>query len=427
MSTASAGAVNRSTLSGLLKTLGPGIMFAGAAIGVSHLVQSSRAGAEYGFALLWAVLLANLFKLPFFEFVYRYSHATGEDMLAGYQRVGRWALWLVFAIVLISGYLSVAVVTLVTAGLAASLFKIKLTIFWWTAIVSLVCFMMIVIGRYPAVDKAIKLVMAVLAISTITAVVAAAIHGPAGTPELAVEFPWDKAGIAFLLALMGWMPAPIDVGIWPSIWAREREKETGHRPSLKERLTDFYIGYVGSTVLAVAFLALGALVMFATGEKFPAPAIAFSNKLVSLYTETLGGWAYYIVAAAAFTCMFSTSLTCLDGFPRTTHFAFCRLTGRDPESHRQDRLFWGITTSFVIATLVIVGLLMKTMIHLVTIATITAFITAPLMAYLNYRVVMLPNVGEDSRPPRWMHILAWAGLVFLLGFVAVYMWSLLAG
>ena len=60
------------------KSLGPGLIFAGAAIGVSHLVQSTRAGADFGFGLLWALLLVTLFKYPFFEFGMRYANATGE-------------------------------------------------------------------------------------------------------------------------------------------------------------------------------------------------------------------------------------------------------------------------------------------------------------------------------------------------------------
>ena len=55
----------------LLKTLGPGILFASTAIGVSHLVQSTRAGAVYGFELLGFIMLANLFKYPFFEYASR--------------------------------------------------------------------------------------------------------------------------------------------------------------------------------------------------------------------------------------------------------------------------------------------------------------------------------------------------------------------
>lgn len=64
----------------LAKALGPGILFASTAIGVSHLVQSTRSGAEFGFSLIWAVILANLFKYPFFEFGSRYTNVTGESL-----------------------------------------------------------------------------------------------------------------------------------------------------------------------------------------------------------------------------------------------------------------------------------------------------------------------------------------------------------
>ncbi|MDC1196151.1 divalent metal cation transporter, partial [Crocinitomicaceae bacterium] len=66
-----------------LKTLGPGILFASTAIGVSHLVQSTRAGANFGFALVPFILAANIFKYPFFEFGSRYANATGESLIDG--------------------------------------------------------------------------------------------------------------------------------------------------------------------------------------------------------------------------------------------------------------------------------------------------------------------------------------------------------
>lgn len=68
-----------------IKTLGPGLLFAGAAIGVSHLVQSTRAGADFGLGLLWALLLVNVFKFPFFQFGPRYASATGESLLEGHK------------------------------------------------------------------------------------------------------------------------------------------------------------------------------------------------------------------------------------------------------------------------------------------------------------------------------------------------------
>ena len=72
-----------------LQKLGPGLLFAGAAIGVSHLVQSTKAGANFGFGLLWALLLINLIKYPFFQFGPRYATATGESLLDGYKKLGK--------------------------------------------------------------------------------------------------------------------------------------------------------------------------------------------------------------------------------------------------------------------------------------------------------------------------------------------------
>ena len=76
----------------LTKTIGPGILFASTAIGVSHLVQSTRAGAEFGFLLLGFVILANLFKYPFFEYASRYANATGTSVIDGYGKIGKYDL-----------------------------------------------------------------------------------------------------------------------------------------------------------------------------------------------------------------------------------------------------------------------------------------------------------------------------------------------
>jgi Mn2+/Fe2+ NRAMP family transporter len=63
------------------KAIGPGLLFAGAAVGVSHLVQSTRAGAGYGLALVVIVIAANVLKYPAFAFGPRYAAATGCSLL----------------------------------------------------------------------------------------------------------------------------------------------------------------------------------------------------------------------------------------------------------------------------------------------------------------------------------------------------------
>jgi len=72
-----------------LSKLGPGLLFAGTAIGVSHLVQSTRAGADFGWGLLWALILVNLFKYPFFQYGPRFTVATKKSLLDGYMELGK--------------------------------------------------------------------------------------------------------------------------------------------------------------------------------------------------------------------------------------------------------------------------------------------------------------------------------------------------
>ena len=114
-----------------IKKLGPGLLFAGAAIGVSHLVQSTRAGADFSFGLLWALVLTNLFKYPFFLFGPKYSVATSESLLDGYFKLGKFVLIIYLVLSLITMFTIQSAVTIVTAGLAIELFGITSNITIW--------------------------------------------------------------------------------------------------------------------------------------------------------------------------------------------------------------------------------------------------------------------------------------------------------
>ena len=102
-------------LKNFLKTLGPGILFASTAIGVSHLVQSTRAGAKFGFGLVGLVMITNLIKYPFFEYGSRYANATGTSLIDGYRRIGKWMLYVYMLITALSMFFVTAAVGFVTA------------------------------------------------------------------------------------------------------------------------------------------------------------------------------------------------------------------------------------------------------------------------------------------------------------------------
>ena len=118
-----------------LKKLGPGLLFAGAAIGVSHLVQSTKAGAEFGFGLIWALILCNFFKYPFFLFGTKYAHATGETLLDGYKKIGDYVLIIYLILSFVTIFTIQAAVTIVTAGLAIELFGFSTNITIWAIII----------------------------------------------------------------------------------------------------------------------------------------------------------------------------------------------------------------------------------------------------------------------------------------------------
>lgn len=75
-----------STWKSRINALGPGIMMASAAVGGSHLIASTQAGALYGWQLALIIILTNLFKYPFFRFSAHYTLDMGKSLLRAMPR-----------------------------------------------------------------------------------------------------------------------------------------------------------------------------------------------------------------------------------------------------------------------------------------------------------------------------------------------------
>ena len=402
---------------GNLRKLGPGLLFAGAAIGVSHLVQSTRAGADYGWGLLWALLLVNFFKYPFFQFGPRYALATGESLLDGYYKLGKIFLWLYFFLNIATMFTIQTAVTVVTAGLASNLFEIKTNMIHWSIGVTAVCYSILLIGRYKLLDKVIKVIILILTISSVLAVTIAFFKGNTSL-VFSQMFP-NGDSILFLIAFMGWMPAPMDISIWHSIWILEKKTDLKNKFSLKEGLFDFNVGYITTVILGICFLGLGALVMFGSGLEFSNKGNEFAGQLIDLYTSNLGESWYMIIAIAAFTTMISTTITTLDASPRAMSKTVQLLF---KQKNRDFYIFW--ITILAVGTCLIFLFLLSEMGLLVQIATVLSFLTAPFYAILNYRLVTSNYMPKENHPSLKIKILSLLGIVFLIGFTGVYLLSL---
>lgn len=412
------------------RALGPGLLMAGAAVGVSHLVQSTRAGAEYGFLLLGLVLLACVLKYPFLEFGPRYAAATGESLIAGYRRMGRWAIGAFWVITLGTFLIIQAGVTVVTAGLAGMVLGIDVPVSVLSAGVLAVCILLLVIGHYRTLDFAMKVIMSVLAASTLVAVAVAFIGLPEGQTMEWTASPdvlWSAGGVAFVLALLGWMPIPLDVAAWHSIWTQERARQTGSRCSVHHALADFHIGYAGATLLAAGFLALGALVMYGSGIGFSDSAVVFSGQLVDLYARTLGEWSRPIIAVAALTTMFSTTLAVADAYPRVFG-VLLHGAGAEARSSVERQSRWEYTAILLAVcagAVVVIHFFGSRFTQLVDVATTVSFLAAPVLAWMNLKLVTGPYMPAGHRPRPWLRALSWTGIGFLVVFSLTWLaWRL---
>lgn len=409
-----------------IKLLGPGLLYAGAAVGVSHLVQSTKAGAQFGSQLVWAILLANLVKYPFFQIGPRYTAATGNSLLEGYKRLGNWALVLVFVMTITTMFTIQAAVTIVTAGLAIELTGIVIDPKIMTIVILLICALILGFGRYALLDRLIKYVILLLSVTTVVAVLAAwSAHQPS---DYTNTFNWaNHAHILFLVALVGWMPAPLDVSIWHSIWSVEKNRELKTRLGIKEAMLDFNLGYIGTAFLSLCFVALGSFILYASGETLAAQAGEFASQLIRLYTSNLGDWAYWVIVIAAFMTMFSTSISCLDAFPRVLRRTCILLLDNftDTDS-RSLYTFWLVVTC--VGSLVLLFLFIDNMKAMVTLATVISFVLAPIYAILNYMVIEGSDVADEYRITPLFKCWCWAGIaalsIFCLWFLLVeFAWN----
>lgn len=405
-----------------LKKLGPGLLFAGAAIGVSHLVQSTRAGADFGLGLLWALVLVNLFKYPFFQYGPRYALATGESLVDGYKRLGKSVLIIYFILTFATMFTIQTAVTIVTASLASNLifefqpllingFEFS-SIQLWTVIILLMCSAILLIGKYTFLDRLMKFIIILLTLTTIVAVITS-VFGNTKTIALTQIFP-DTSHWVFLIAFMGWMPAPLDISVWHSMWSLEKKKSDSDF-KIKSALFDFNIGYITTIFLGISFLALGALVMFNSGQTISTSASEFSSQLINMYTKSLGDWAYIIIGIAAFTTMFSTTLTTFDASPRVMSRTVQLLSVNTASKTYKYWLFILFT-----GTICIFFFLSAELGILVQVATVLSFLAAPFYAIANYKLISSKHVPKEWRPNKKMHVLSWLGIVFLIGFGVWY-------
>ncbi|MBF0804601.1 MULTISPECIES: NRAMP family divalent metal transporter [unclassified Neisseria] len=399
---------------GRLRAMGPGIMMASAAVGGSHIIASTQAGALYGWQLALIIVLANLFKYPFFRFGPQYTLETGKSLLEGYAEKSRVYLWVFFVLNLCATVINTAAVSMLCAAILSFVLPGEWSMNALSAAVLASAVLLLLVGPYRTVDGMSKIIMVSLTLTTVAAVAVAAGKGAQMQPGFIEPSPWNLGALAFIVALMGWMPAPIEISAINSMWVSAKRKL--EKVSYEDGLFDFNVGYISTAVLAVVFLALGALVQYGTGTEVKMAGGAYIGQLIDMYAQTIGEWSRWLVAFIAFACMYGTTITVIDGYSRT-NMESLRLILRHPQRERSNRIL-AVWIIFAAASGLCVMLFFKgAVLAMLKFAMIASFVSTPVFAYLNLALV---RKGKHRLQP-WLMWLAWIGLLYLSGFTVLFL------
>ncbi|MEZ9230013.1 NRAMP family divalent metal transporter [Vibrio amylolyticus] len=409
----------KAPLSALLQSLGPGIMMAAAAVGGSHLVASTKAGAIYGWQLAGLILLVNLLKYPFFRSGVQYTMGTGESLVEGYSKLGRPYLWAFVTLSAVSAVVNTAALLLFSASLLGYFIPVDLPINVLCGIVLLTCLMILLAGHYKALDALSKLIMATLTIATLIAVSIAFTNAEPIIATAAAESPspWTLAAIGFIVVTMGWMPAPIEISSITSMWLKSQKKHQDVTP--QSALFDFNVGYIGTAVLAMVFLALGALVLNGSGVELAQSGVGFSHQLVGMYASTIGEWSRYLIAVIAFFCIFGSTITVIDGYARVISESQ-RLFKNQADINPKATQGWILTVS--ICAFAIIVFWTSALMPMLNFAMIMAFVTTPFFALLNFILVTKTPLPKALAVGKKLKALSIVGLIYLFGFLALFIW-----
>jgi Mn2+/Fe2+ NRAMP family transporter len=389
---------------------------AATAIGTSHLILSPVAGARFGYALLWLVLVSHLFKYPAFEFGPRYAIATGGSLIEGFRAVPgpkNWAVWVFLVTTVLQGITLLAGMLSVTAAvLVAGLGTFSLTT--WVVLLGVGIVVLHRSGGYPALTFGSKLAMFVLALVSVVAFLAVP---PRASDLVQIFVPSIPAGSLVLVAsILGLMPTGINVAIWHSLWAVEHLKKwetvtKDRREILRLGMFDLNVGYALSAVLAVVFLSLGANLLKPRGLTPNGVDVALT--LSRIYTEVLGQWMFPVFLLAAFAAMFSTAYSVMDGFPRTFSVLLRTLFPKNVLLKRPSNpAYWSFMT-VIFAFAIFANQILPNPVLMVQLIGVVSLSVAPVLYALNYYCVTRLIEDEAMRPSRGLRAWALAGLVFM--------------
>jgi len=316
------------------KWLGPAFIWMLSAAGSGELLFTPRIASQYGYTLVWALVIAVAMKWFINREIGRYTVCSGATFFKGLESISsksRILLWflvvpqLVVAVATIAGLAGGAATALITLLDIPPISYVILIVIITTSIISM--------GRYKLVEKATTVFAIVISLAILTASIST---GPdigaiakGFVPQIPSELKVDE-----LLSWLGFMLAGAAGLMWFSYWIAARgygaanlnkeepldlnklspEQTQDLKGWIKQMTIANTLAVIGALVIAFAFLILG------TELLKPKGLLPEENKVAETLGRLLGDiWGqpgFWFMILAVFITFFSTILSDQDGFGR---------------------------------------------------------------------------------------------------------------
>ena len=402
-----------------LSSLGPGLLYAAVAVGVSHLVQATRAGADYGLSMLLIIIFACIMKYPGLRFGGEYAAATGKNLVTNYRERGWFIFSLFSASQLFSMVFIIAAVSLFTSGLLQVAIGFQASPVVGVAVLLVIVSILLTTGRYKALERLTKFV--VIGFTLLTTLCMLLVVERLDWSISAFSLPaFDMPTMIFIVALIGFMPSPTDASVLQSLWTVAKANQSGRRASKDESRFDFNVGYVTSCVLAVFFLFLGTAVLYGGGIEMPTDNAGFARRLLEVYTSLIGDWSYYFIAVTALFVMLSTTLTVTDGM---TRMAVAIGAETSPNENWSSNSRYGIVLMILcFSALLVIQLLLSSFTRFMDMTSVIVFLIGPFLAWLNHNAIFSDEIEKEKQPSKIIRIWSIVSIVSLFALMAVYVY-----
>lgn len=300
-----------------IRDIGPGLVIAATGLGAGDLVVASVAGAKYGTAILWAVLLGALMKYVLNEGLARWQLATGTTLLEGWVRHLPGYVSGYFFVYLLLWSFMVAGALIAATGLAAHALYPGLSVAWWGILHSLLAALLVLTGRYRLLESLMKLFMAIM---MLVVLYCAALVMPdariIASGLLLPSIPPDS--VLFIIGLIGGVGGSVTLLCY-GYWIRERDW-TAVDDLVRVR-RDLAVAYTLTALFGVAIMIIAAGLHPDTVTG-PQMALAVADRL----GEAVGPVGKWCFLAGFWSAVFSSMLGVWQGIP----YLFADFVGQFP-------------------------------------------------------------------------------------------------